>query len=240
MKKYQLVSLQFQTTKEYQKNLQKLLELVSSVSPNSIIVAPEVCLTGYDYDNFEEVLAFTLYAKEKIKEVSQDKIIVLTLIEKTEDGIFNFVYLFHNQEVIYKRPKVRLFKFGDEHKYMQEGSDESLKIIEIDGIKIAFFICFELRFKELWKASEGADVIVVPSYWGVLRKEHFRAFTQTLALMNQCYVVASDSANDECTKLSGIITPFGVEYRNNQKEFLSLEYDRKEIKKMRRYMDIGL
>jgi len=240
MKNYQLVSLQFITTLNYEKNLQKLLILIKQTPQKSLIVAPEVCLTGYDYENFEEVLAFTLYAKEKIKEVSQDKIIVLTLIEKTEDGIFNFVYLFHNKEVIYKRPKVRLFKFGDEHKYMQEGSDKTLKIIEIDGIKIAFFICFELRFKELWKASEGADVIVVPSYWGVLRKEHFRAFTQTLALMNQCYVVASDSANDECTKLSGIITPFGEEFRNQEKEILALPYKPKEIKKMRRYMDIGL
>jgi len=240
MKQYQLVSLQFKTTNNYDKNLDKLLELISQIPQQSIVVAPEVCLTGYDYENFEEVLAFSLYAKEKIKEVSQDKIIVLTLIEKTEDGIFNFVYLFHNKEVVYKRSKVRLFKFGDEHKYMQEGSDKSLKIIEIDGIKIAFFICFELRFKELWKASEGADVIVVPSYWGVLRKEHFRAFTQTLALMNQCYVVASDSANDECTKLSGIITPFGEEFRNREKEILTLPYEPKEIKKMRRYMDIGL
>jgi len=240
MKKYNLVSLLFKTTKDYEKNLFKLLELIKDVPQNSIIVAPEVCLTGYDYDNFENILQFADYAIKKIKEISKNKIIVLTIIEKRGNKVYNFAKIFFNNEVVYERPKARLFRFGDEHKYMQEGDDESIKIVQIDGIKIAIFICFELRFKELWQKSHGADVICVPSYWGALRKEHFRAFTQTLAIMNQCYVVASDSKNDECTKLSGIITPMGEDFRNNSKEILLKPFSKQEIKKMRRYMDIGL
>jgi predicted amidohydrolase len=123
---------------------------------------------------------------------------------------------------------------------MSEGSDEAIKIVEVAGVKIAIFICFELRFKKLWQMSEGADVIAVPSYWGVLRTEHFKAFTQTLAIMNQCYVVASDSLNEDCTKMSGIITPQGDVQRNNQMSSLELAYDKREITLMRRYMDIGI
>ena len=123
---------------------------------------------------------------------------------------------------------------------MSEGSDEDIKIVEVNGIKIAIFICFELRFKELWQMSEGADVIAVPSWWGVLRTEHFKAFTQTLAIMNQCYVVASDSKNEECTKMSGIITPQGEVQRNGNKPCLRVEYKQKDIILMRRYMDIGI
>ena len=237
---YTLCSLLFETTSDYEKNLQTLLTLITQTKEQTVIVAPEVCLSAYDYDNFEEVLAFAPYAIEEIKKVSQDKIIILTIIEKREDGIFNFAKIFHNGEVVFERAKARLFRFGDEHKYMAEGSDEDFKIVEVDGIKIAIFICFELRFKELWHRSEGADIIAVPAWWGVSRTEHYRALTQSLAIVNQCYVVASDSLNEECTKMSGIITPMGEEYRNGNKPCLELKYNKKDISLMRRYMDVGI
>ena len=240
MSDYNLASLSFVTTNDYEANLQTLLTLINQTQKNSIVVAPEVCLTAYDYDNFEAVLAFAPIAIEKIKEASQDKIIILTIIERRDGEIFNFAKVFYNGEVVYERAKARLFRFGDEHKYMSEGSDEAIKIIEVAGIKIAIFICFELRFKELWKMSEGADVIAVPSYWGVLRREHFKSITQTLAIINQCYVVASDSLNEECTKMSGIITPQGEVQRNGNKPCLELSYTKKEITLMRRYMDVGI
>ena len=197
-------------------------------------------MTAYDYDNFDDVLDFAPDAIAQIKAASMNKIVILTIIERRGAEIFNFAKVFYNGEVVYERAKARLFRFGDEHKYMSEGSDDAIKIIEVAGVKIAIFICFELRFKELWKMSEGADVIAVPSYWGVLRTEHFKAFTQTLAIMNQCYVVASDSLNEDCTKMSGIITPQGEVQRNAEKSRLEVVYDKREISLMRRYMDVGI
>ncbi len=235
-----LCSLLFETKPDYNTNLQTLLTLVEECAEDSIIVAPEVCLTAYDYDNFEAVLEFAPLAIEQIKKASHKKIIILTIIEKRGGEVFNFAKVFYNGEVVYERAKARLFRFGDEHKYMSEGTDEDIKIVEVAGIKIAIFICFELRFKELWQMSEGADVIAVPSYWGVLRTEHFKAFTQTLAIMNQCYVVASDSMDEECTKMSGIINPQGEVQRNGNKPCLEVDYSKKEISLMRRYMDIGI
>lgn len=237
---YKLCSLLFETTPNYNTNLQTLLTLIKQTENNSLIVAPEVCLTAYDYDNFSKVLAFFPHAIDEIKKVSHNKIIILTIIEKRGEEVFNFAKVFHNGEVVYERAKARLFRFGDEHKYMQEGTDEDIRIVEVNGIKIAIFICFELRFKELWIKSEGADVIAVPSYWGVLRTEHFKAFTQTLAIMNQCFVVASDSMDKECTKMSGIINPQGDVERNGNKPCLEVAYSKKEISLMRRYMDIGI
>ena len=235
-----LCSLSFATDSDYEKNLQTLLSLVDSAPDDSIVVAPEVCLTAYDYDNFEAVLEFAPIAIEALKKASLNKIVILTIIEQRDGEVFNFAKLFYKGEVLYERAKARLFRFGDEHKFMSEGSDEAFNVVEVAGVKIAIFICFELRFKELWKMSEGADVIAVPSWWGVLRTEHFKAITQTLAIINQCYVVASDSLNEECTKMSGIITPQGEVSRNGNKPCLVRPYSKKEITLMRRYMDIGL
>ena len=235
-----LCSLSFETGSNYNTNLQTLLSLVNKTPLNSIVVAPEVSLTGFDYDNFDDVVAFADEAINAIKKASHKRTVILTIIEKRGEEVFNFAKVFHNGEVIYERAKARLFRFGGEHNYFSEGSDEELEIIEIDGIKIAILICFELRFKKLWQQVEGADIIALPSWWGVLRTEHFKVLTQTLAIVNQCYVLASDSANEECSKMSGIIAPQGEVLRNGNKPCLEVEYSKKEISLMRRYMDVGI
>ena len=235
-----MCSLLFDTTTNYEDNLQTLLTLIKQTDDNSFIVAPEVCLTGYDYDNLEEMLAFSSYAIEEIKKVSQGKIIILTMLERREDDVFNFAKIFHNEEVVYEQAKAKLFKFGDEHKYMKAGNEEDINIVEVDGIKIGILICFEMRFKSLWQKLEGADIIATPSWWGTLRTENFKTITQALAVINQCYVVASDSQNEECTAMSGIITPFGIVQRNGNKPCLELPYNEKEIRKMRKYMVVGI
>ena len=241
MKRYTLNSLLFDSVKkDYEKNLKTLLDIVDAKDENSLIVAPEVCLSGYDYDNFDEMLKFAPIANEALKKASKNKIIILSMIEKEGDEVFNFAKIFHNGEVVYKRAKAKLFRFGDEHKYMSEGTFDDVKIVEVDGIKIGLIVCFELRFKELWQKLEGCDVIAVIAWWGVLRSEHFKVMTQALAIVNQCYVVASDSLNEECTKLSGIITPHGEDIRNGNNTCLEVPYSRRDIDTMRRYMDIGI
>jgi predicted amidohydrolase len=238
---YKLCSLLFDTiTHDYNTNLQTLLKLVRQASYNSIIVAPEVCLSGFDYDNFDEVIEFASVANEAIKLASKNKIIILTIIERRDAKIFNFVKIFYNGEIVYERAKARLFRLGNEHKYMSEGSDKDIEIVEVDGIKIGVLICFELRFKKLWQKLEGCDVIAVPSWWGVLRTENFVTLTQALGVMNQCYVIASDSLDASCSKMSGIIAPNGDVQRNGNKPCLEIEYSKREINIMRKYMNVGI
>lgn len=240
MNRYTLCSLLFETTSDYEHNLETLTLHVDKLPKNSLVVAGEVCLTGFDYDNFDKVVEFAPYASEKIAQISQDKIIILTMIEEISGEVFNMVKIFHNGKIVYQRAKAKLFRFGGEHNYFSEGLSQDVSIIEVDGLKIGLLICFELRFKKLWQQLEGADIIAVPSWWGVLRSAHFRSLTNALAILNQCYVVASDSLNEECTKLSGIITPQGVDSRNGNAACLKQEYDKKEITLMRRYMNVGI
>jgi len=235
-----LCSLLFKTTPNYNTNLQTLLDLVSDSKEKSIIVAPEVCLTGFDYDNFDAVLAFAQVANEALLKVSFNKTIILTIIEKKGEQIFNLAKVFSHGKLIHERAKAKLFRFGGEHHHFIEGDDSNIEIFEINGIKIALLICFELRFKKLWLQIEGADVIAIPSWWGVLRSEHFKTLTKSLAIINQCYVVASDSANKECSKMSGIINPQGEVVLNEKKEHLEVLYDKKSISLMRKYLNVGI
>ena len=237
---YKLCSLAFETTQNYEDNLQTLIGHIKATSENTVIVAPEVCLSGFDYENFEAVLAFAPYAIEEIKKAVGKRIVIVTIIERKEGEIYNSVKIFHNSEIAYERGKCRLFRLGGEQNYFFEDNDEKIEIVELAGLKLGVLICFELRFKVLWQKLEGADIVAIPSWWGVLRSEHFKILTQSLAIMNQCYVIASDSANEECTNLSGIITPFGVDERNENRACLSIQYNKKEVQTMRRYLDVGI
>jgi len=235
-----LCSLLFETTSSYDNNLQTLLTLINNSKNGSIVVAPEVALTGFDYDNFSKVTAFANTAIPQIMSAAKNKTVILTIIEKRDEEVYNFVKIFHNGELVHERAKAKLFKFGGEDKYFKEGSTKQIEIINIDDIKIAVLVCFELRFKELWQKIESADIVVIPAWWGKLRTKHFQILTQALALMNQCYVVASDSKNEECTAMSAIITPQGEALYNGNKPCLELEYNKRDISLMRRYMDVGI
>jgi len=235
-----LVSLCFTSSSNYEENLSKLISLIENSPKDAIIVAPEVCLTDYDYENFDKAIAFTAPAIEKLLLHVKEKTLILTLIEKNGDSVYNMAKVLHKGDIVYSQAKAKLFKFGDEHHYFEAGKEEDIQVFEIDGIKMGLLICFELRFKHFWKQLEGADIIAIPARWGKLRSQNFTSLTNALAIINQCYVIASDSSNDDFTAQSAIITPFGLEERNDSSELLSMPFEASEIKKMRRYMDVGI
>ena len=235
-----LCSLRFKTIASYTQNLETLVELIEDSPENAIIVAPEVCLTNFDYERFGEAADFAPIALECLMPLAGNRIVILTLIERRSDGIYNVAKVLHKGEMVHEQAKARLFKFGGEHDFFSEGRDDEIVSFEIDGIRMGILICFELRFKALWQKLEGCDIIAVPAQWGKLRSRNYVTLTEALAVMNQCYVIASDTANDDTTGESGVITPFGEAVRNGNIPCLNVVYDEKEVRKMRRYLDVGI
>jgi len=236
-----LATLQFDSTDNYDDNLAILIDLIEQTPDNTIVLAPEVCLTNFDYEHFEAAAAFSKKAIERRLKLSKERIITLSVIEKRENGkYYNVAKVLHHEMIVQQQCKNRLFKLGDEHKYFSQGSDEHLSLFEIEGIKFGLMICFELRFKQYWQDLEGADIILVPARWGKNRTDNSQTLTETLAVLNQCYVLASDASNEDCTAMSGIITPFGKTVRNGNALCLISTYDKQEIRRMRRYLNVGI
>jgi predicted amidohydrolase len=235
-----LVSLQFETGTCFHKNLDKLIYLINLSSQNSFILAPELCLSGYAYDRLDEAIDISNKAVPILKDLSKDKVVALTLTELKNHKYTNTLYIFHKGDIVHKQSKYKLFVLNDEKKYFTAGLLDDIKVIEINGLKVACLICFELRFIELWKRIQGADLILVPAMWGKLRKSNFEILTRALAVANQCFVLASNSANDEMGRGGAIITPFGETFKDDENDFLSEEINLNEIKKMRRYLPVGI
>ena len=235
-----LIALQIKTTSNFQENLTYLKDLINLCEVESLILAPELALSGFSYDMMEEAAQFSQKAIEEIKELSKDKTIALTFITKKENKFFNTLYIFHNLQIIHTQSKVKLFPLGNELEYFSSGNVDNIKIIEINGLKIATLICFELRFPQLWEKIKGADIILNPAMWGLKRKDHYESISKALALVNQCFVIACNSADENMGNGSAIINPFGIVKKDDSKEIIEDIFDKNEIKKVRAYINIGL
>ena len=235
-----LIALQTKTTTNFQENLTHLKNLINSCEEDSLILTPELAISGFAYNTMSDAATFSLKAIEELKELSNNKIIVTTLITKENQKFFNTLYMFHNQQIIHTQSKVKLFPLGNELEYFSAGNVDDIKIIEINGLKIATLICFELRFPQLWEKVKGADIILNPAMWGLKRKDHYETISKSLALINQCFVIACNSANDNMGKGSAIISSFGNVIKDDSKEIIKTVFDANEIQKTRKYIDIGL
>lgn len=236
-----LIALQFAyQAKSLEENFETLCSLLRKTPKHSLILAPELCLSGYKYDSLHESAAFSQKIMPQLLELSLERTIALTLIEKESNNYYNNFKIISNKNVLVSRAKSKLFALGDEEKFFTCGNLQDIQITTIDGIKIANLICFELRFTELWQQVLGADIILVPSFWGKLRKEHFETLTKALAIANQAFVIAANSSDENMASASGIISPFGIEYRDDSKNMIVQECNMHEITKMRKYINIGL
>jgi predicted amidohydrolase len=235
-----LVSLCLPTEENFENNLTKLILHIVQSPDDAIIVAPEVALTGFVYDRFDEAADFTAYALDKLMGFLGNRLLIFTAITRLGEEFYNIAYALNGTTIFHAQPKARLFQLGGEVEHFSAGDENKIISFVHDGIKIGILICFELRFKHLWQALEGCDLIAIPAQWGKIRSEHFVTLTNALAVMNQCYVVASDAHNEDTSAMSGIINPFGHELRNSGSESLASMFEQRTVASMRRYLNTGI
>jgi len=225
---------QFTTVENFESNLAEVIYQYEQNPEGLIAVFPEVALTGFAFHCMEEAALFSIKATAALKEVVQSKALLITMIEKEGDEYVNVAKVFHRGEIIHTQRKHKLFILGQERNYFKAGEREEIVHFSLDGIPCAILICFELRFPELWTQINGAEIIFVPAMWGANRADHYETLTKALAITNRAYVVACDSANPEYAKESGIITPWGEAHRDNDEEYLAMEFSPKDITFMHR------
>ena len=232
----QIITLELPSNKRYQENLDKLLEVVEE-NRNYIIVAPELFITGYDFEHLSTASKFSTNAIKKLKKACDSQIVITTMLIEEDGKFYNRAFIINRHKILYQQDKAKLFKLGLEHKYLEAGKSKKVKIFEINGVKYAILICFELRFKELWQQIEGADVIFITAQWGKNRKIHLDTLSRALAIINQCFVIVSNSNDIKMCGGSKVIFP-NAEIIENKEYLLKLNLPLKEIEKIRRYIII--
>jgi predicted amidohydrolase len=151
-----------------------------------------------------------------------------------------------NIAVVYDRRGIRIaaytkihpFSFSGEDKYYIAGNDTV--IFDIDGIPSSIFICYDLRFPEVFrKVAKNVQAIFVIANWPSSRKDHWEILLKARAIENQCFVIGVNrtgtDGNGHYSGASHIFDPSGngILFGNDKEEFLSGEINPSEVVEVR-------
>lgn len=115
-------------------------------------------------------------------------------------------------EILADYVKIHPFSYSGEDKKFQGGKETVF--FSLDNIRFSTFICYDLRFPEIFQAVSGrAEVIIVPANWPAARAEHWKCLLRARAIENQVYIVGINCVGDiggvEYSGDSCIINPNG-------------------------------
>ena len=109
--------------------------------------------------------------------------------------------------------KIHPFTFGGENQHYAPGGE--VNIFEINGVKFCPFVCYDLRFPEIFRtaAVRGAEVFTVIANWPKARSAHWTALLQARAIENQAFVLGVNRTGKdphlEYDGQSAIVAPLG-------------------------------
>ncbi len=108
-----------------------------------------------------------------------------TVCRKEECYYNRLIAAFPDGEMKYY-DKRHCFRMGGENEYFTPG--RSRLVFEYKGVRIAAFICYDLRFPVWSRNAEGYDLAVYVANWPASRRKVWQTLLQARAMENQCYV----------------------------------------------------
>ena len=227
--------------------------LESTWTPSDVptaIVLPEIWDVGYALEekesvadnNGEQSLAFLGALARKYNAW----FVGGSVLARTDKGFANRAQIINpNGELVNYYDKAHLIALMDEDKHFVRG-DRKCEF-EINGVKAAACICYDIRFCE-WQrtfAVDGAEVLFVSSEWPESRIEHWKALLKARAIENQMYVVACNRVGTSKDTLFGgnsaVIDPLGnmlYSGSDDKEEATFVTIDTDKVKQTRSFLPV--
>ena len=165
----------------------KLAELRA---PGDLVILPEMFNTGFTMN--AESLAETMDGPT-VRWMQQQAAtlgchIIGSLIVREGQNYFNRLIWAHPDGQLGHYDKRHLFRMAGEEKVYSAGTEKL--VVEVNGWKIAPFICYDLRFP-VWTRNLGNhyDVSIYIANWPESRRMHWCDLLKARAIENLAYVV---------------------------------------------------
>ena len=184
-------------------NHAKLAALLAAAppAPGTLVVLPEMWATGFSM-NVAEITETSDAETEAFlsAQAQQYRIGLLGGVVTTgADGMGrNEAVLFGTDgEEVARYTKMHPFSYGQETQHYGRGSE--IAVFEWQGFSVASFICYDLRFPEVFRraARLGAEVFCVIANWPQPRVDHWMTLLKARAIENQAYVVGVNRCGDD-------------------------------------------
>ncbi|MEO5816709.1 MAG: nitrilase-related carbon-nitrogen hydrolase [Gemmatimonadaceae bacterium] len=155
-----------------------------------LVVLPEMTATGFTMkpEEWAQPVDGPIFTRiSKIAERS-DVWIIAGIAMRDATGFRNVAAVFDaNGDLVGTYAKQRVFAFAGEHEHYAPGS--APLIVDVDGVRVSPFVCYDIRFPELFRAaSPHADLLVVIANWPAVRRSHWDALLPARAIENLSYV----------------------------------------------------
>ncbi len=156
------------------------------------IVFPEMTLTGFTMqpELFAEPEGIGSSTADFFCSLSRGLSIgiIYGYIAAHADSYTNRLVYVRDGMILQEYAKLHPFSFGEESKHYIAG--DKLSILSLPDICISGFICYDLRFPEIFQAvSRQAELIVVIANWPADRITHWHTLLQARAIENQCFIL---------------------------------------------------
>ena len=172
-------------------NLDMFSSLIKKVPKESkIVVLPEMFTTGFSTTpkNLAESMEGESVKWMLKQAIISNKNIVGSLIIKEDNTFFNRLIVAQPNEELFYYDKRHLFRYADEHLNYEGGNDQL--ILNIEGVKFAFFVCYDLRFP-VWSRNIKLkyDAAIYIANWPEKRRDHWITLLKARAIENQAFIV---------------------------------------------------
>lgn len=170
----------------------KLARSVSAVGVD-VVVLPEMATTGFTMDAAQAVPLDAPEVDGLRRIASENSVWLIAGVALRDDrdpslAVNASLAIDPTGEIVATHHKQRLFAYGDEDRHYQPGTDSTT--IAIGGVRLGMFICYELRFPEVFApVASDVDAMVVIANWPRSRQQHWDVLLRARAIENQCYVV---------------------------------------------------
>lgn len=152
------------------KNQSRVRSILDKAAQSNVdvLVLPELCNSGYVFENQEEALFASeeistgVFSNDLLNWSKSNRLVVAGICEKRSHGLYNSAAVFANGSHILTYRKIHLFL--NEKDWFIPGNEEP-PVFQFNGARFGVMICFDWAFPEVARvlALKGAQVILHPS-----------------------------------------------------------------------------
>ena len=164
-----------------------------AVERPALIVLPEMFATGFSMDVEKIAEGESGSTGQFLSEIASEtgSYIVGGLVGRNArgQGLNQASLVGPKGQEITRYTKLHPFTYGGETRSYVAGTE--LTIVDVEEFRVAVFICYDLRFPEIFREAvrRGANVFVVIANWPQERDAHWQTLLEARAIENEAYVV---------------------------------------------------
>ncbi|QCU89715.1 nitrilase-related carbon-nitrogen hydrolase [Thiomicrorhabdus sediminis] len=230
---------------ELDKSLQTLLEQADTAP--DIVLLPEVFLSGFSMRPVEFAESIDGDSMQQLKALASKYRLALIFgmatkqVSNTGYEHFNSALMIDKHgELIEHYRKQKLFAYANEHHAYQAGKPSQPFVWQ--GARCAMFICYDLRFPEIFRnLAKQVDIVFIVASWPESRQLHWETLLKARAIENQCFIIGVNRTGIDGNGLhyaggSMVIDPLGeiLAYGRKQDEMIQAEIDIAQVCEVRK------